>query len=104
QPPQAAVAVDEVRRDEKCPRRTVPPQNRPSMLDVVTIAVVEGYGRKRPPARTRVQPVGNRIERNNVKALAPQFHQDDVQKLRRDFEEPIRRELTRPPGPDMVKH
>jgi hypothetical protein len=32
-----------------------------------------------------------------------QLRQDDIEKLRRDFENPVRRELTRPPGPDLVK-
>src|SRR5215510_503271 len=78
QPPQAATTIDEVCRDEQCPRCTVPPQNWPSVLEVVAITVVEGQSRKSPSARTRAQPVGDRIEWDNVKPLASQFGQDEV--------------------------
>ena len=105
QPPKAATAIGEVRGDEQRPRCIVPPQHRPSMLDVVTIAIVKGQCRKRPPGgSTWSRPVENGIEGNDVEALLPQFGQHHVQKLRRDFETSVRREFARPPGPDMMKH
>jgi hypothetical protein len=74
------------------------------MLDVVTVAVIEGQNRKRPRRRTWTQPIGNLIERDDIEPLVPQRPQDNIEKRRGDFENPVRRERARAPRPDMVKH
>jgi hypothetical protein len=49
-PPKPAPPVGKLGRDEQRPGRAVPPQDWPSVFDIVTIAVVKGQGRKKSGA------------------------------------------------------
>ena len=54
-PPKPAPPVGKLGRDEQRPGRAVPPQDWPSVFDIVTIAVVKGQGRKRRSVPVRTQ-------------------------------------------------
>jgi hypothetical protein len=74
-PPKPAPPVGKLGRDEQRPGRAVPPQDWPSVFDIVTIAVVKGQGRKRRSVPVRTQAVVDCRERYDVEALVMQFRQ-----------------------------
>jgi len=104
QPPEPTVAVEEICRDENRPWRIVPSQHRPSVLDIVTVPIIEGQHGERAISRTRLQSFWDSVELYEFETLMQQLHESEFKEIRRNFENLVRRELARSLRPDVMQH
>src|SRR6476620_10729838 len=73
EPPKLTPSLSKLRSDEYRPGNPALLEDRPSILDVIAVAVIEREDRKGPGTPVRAQSIGNRCNRNDVEALPPQL-------------------------------
>jgi hypothetical protein len=82
----------------------VPLQDRPGMLHVVAVTVIEGEDREGPRSGPGCDAIPDRVDGDQVIPLAPKLMEYAIEEFGCYFEHPVGRKGSGAPRPHAVKH